>query len=486
MKNLSLTFAFILVLLTLLLQPLRSQDISVSYASFYNENEKYVEVYLYAVGSTLAYDTLENGLIQASLDFTITFSQGDEIYNFDKFTLNSPPDSVARDFMEIKRFALENGKYLLKVNARDKNKLQNAFNFSTELSIDFNQTLVQLSDIQLLSAFKANDQNSKHVKSGYFLEPAAFNFFPQTINQLSFYLEVYNPASDSYKASYLSYAIYQKQANGDSKRILRKYKKLSDRPLQALILSLPIDALPSGNYELMVELRNRDKLLVDAVNQIFQRSNPTVDLSYQSSNDPGFEESFAIKLPKDDVRYTLKALAPVAKGMDGRTIEELFFDDKLRPKQYFIYNYFYDLLPTNPEFAFEQFMNVAKAVDKTYRSNVGYGFETDRGNIFMKYGKPTEVVHVEDEPSAPPYEIWFYNFLEESKQYNIKFIFYNPSLATNDFVLLHSNCRGERYNPRWEVELYKNAPNEQVGQNSASTRMEDNYRRNARKIWEEL
>lgn len=486
MKNLFPSFTFILVMINLLLPPLKSQDISVSHAAFYNNDEKYVEVYLYAVGSSLSYDTLETGLLMASLDFTITFSREDEIYNFDKFTLNSPPDSMVRDFMEVKRFALENGKYLLKVTAQDKNKQSGTFNFSEEILIDFNPTLAQLSDIQLLSAFKANASSSNHVKNGYFLETAAFNFFPQSMGQLSFYMEVYNPSSDTYKASYLSYAIYQKQANGDSKRVIRKYKKLSDRSLQALILSLPIDELPSGNYELMVELRNRDKLLVDAVNLDFQRSNPLLDLSYQSASDVGFEESFAIKMPKDEVRYALKALAPVAKGMDNRTIEELFFDDEVRPKQYFIYNYFYDMLPSNPESAFEQFMNVARAVDKTYRSNVGYGFETDRGNIFMKYGKPTEVVHVEDEPSAPPYEIWFYNFLEDSKQYNIKFIFYNPSLATNDFVLLHSNCRGERYNPRWEVELYKNAPNEQVGQNSASTQMEDNYRRNARKIWEEL
>ena len=31
---------------------------------------------------------------------------------------------------------------------------------------------------------------------------------------------------------------------------------------------------------------------------------------------------------------------------------------------------------------------VVKAVDKTFFSGFGHGFETDRGRVFLKYGKP--------------------------------------------------------------------------------------------------
>jgi len=104
-------------------------------------------------------------------------------------------------------------------------------------------------------------------------------------------------------------------------------------------------------------------------------------------------------------------------------------------------------------------MEIAKAVDKTYQRNVGFGFESDRGYIFLKYGKPNNIVSVEDEPTAPPYEIWIYNYLEETKQTDVKFLFYNKTLAANDMQLLHSTVRGEYSNPRWELELYGNDPN---------------------------
>ena len=61
-------------------------------------------------------------------------------------------------------------------------------------------------------------------------------------------------------------------------------------------------------------------------------------------------------------------------------------------------------------------MEVAKAVDRLYKSGFGYGFETDRGNIFMKYGKPNDIVTVENDPSAPPYEMWVYNDFPKTKQ----------------------------------------------------------------------
>ncbi|MEZ4983759.1 MAG: hypothetical protein R2795_01770 [Saprospiraceae bacterium] len=42
----------------------------------------------------------------------------------------------------------------------------------------------------------------------------------------------------------------------------------------------------------------------------------------------------------------------------------------------------------------------------------------------------------------------------------MRFIFYNPSLAADDFILLHSDVFGERQNPQWQLELYRDSPYE--------------------------
>jgi GWxTD domain-containing protein len=479
----SISFPFIILFFVILIrQTALSLDIGIAHASFSSEKEKYTEIYLYVVGSTVNYTYLDDSSMQAAVEFTITFSRNNQIVNFDKFILNSPVAGNPGDFVGIKRFALQNGRYELNVDAVDLNDPENIFRFEDRIELDFDPTAVGLSDLQMLARFETSDAENDFVKNGLYLEPAPFNFYPESLDKLAVYLEVYNPSADPFKAAYLSYGIYDTKNN----MISQRFKKLAEKRSQAMILQLPIDELRSGNYELMVELRNRDKLLVDVRSVSFQRSNLPVDLQKEMSENPGFERSFSSQLDEEEVIYSLRAITPLLTGDQSLALEQILRSDELRSKQYFLYQYFFNQYPIDPALAYGQFMEVARAVDRSYRSNVGYGFETDRGKIFIKYGKPTEVVHVEDEPSAPPYEIWFYNKLEESKQYNIKFLFYNPSLAANDYELLHSNCRGERNNPRWEVQLYDNAPNEQVGQNAASTEMQDNYRRNARRIWEEM
>ena len=80
----------------------------------------------------------------------------------------------------------------------------------------------------------------------------------------------------------------------------------------------------------------------------------------------------------------------------------------------------------------------------------------------------------------------FYEGLEIYGQTNVKFLFYNPSKASNDFLLLHSNCFGEVQNPRWEIELYKSVSATQAIGNDPlnSTQVEDNFGRNARRYFE--
>jgi hypothetical protein len=43
-------------------------------------------------------------------------------------------------------------------------------------------------------------------------------------------------------------------------------------------------------------------------------------------------------------------------------------------------------------------------------------------------------------------------------QQEVKFVFYDPDLAGNNYILLHSTMRGEINNPQWKRELYKNSP----------------------------
>ena len=163
------------------------------------------------------------------------------------------------------------------------------------------------------------------------------------------------------------------------------------------------------------------------------------------------------RLDSLELRYSLKA---IASNVDAGSVEVLNLVIKNRDveaQRRYLYS-FWAGIDKNPEEAYTRYMEVARAVDETYKSAFGYGFETERGRIFMKYGKPSNVITVENEPSAPPYEIWFYDKVPGDRpQSDVKFLFYNPSLAGGNYQLLHSTCIGEVSNPAWEVELYRDS-----------------------------
>jgi GWxTD domain-containing protein len=194
------------------------------------------------------------------------------------------------------------------------------------------------------------------------------------------------------------------------------------------------------------------------------------------------ELGFVKDIPDDSLDYYVRAMAPIVQSMEVDIMNTLLKKENPKALRYFIHRYWTAEAGKLAGPAFYGYMKIARVVDDNYKTGFGYGFESDRGHTFLKYGKPDEVIEVEDEPSAPPYEIWFYNLFPATHQTNVRFLFYNPSLSKGAFKLLHSTAIGEVRNERWEIELYRDATLEIPGVNE--TVMGDNVYRNARKYFE--
>jgi GWxTD domain-containing protein len=159
---------------------------------------------------------------------------------------------------------------------------------------------------------------------------------------------------------------------------------------------------------------------------------------------------------------------------------------ELEHQRRFLHQFWSEISPLSPEGAYREYMKIAAAVDLQYHSAFGYGFETDRGHILLKYGFPDDIIAVDDEPSAPPYEIWFYHQFPATHQTNVRFLFYNASLAGGDYKLLHSTATGEIQNPRWQLILYSDALTEQEGGDFIDARgVRDNFHRRAVEYFED-
>jgi len=344
-----------------------------------------------------------------------------------------------------------------------------------------------LSDILILGKLKKAETDHTMAKNGYYMKPLSFNFASQKLQQLDFYIETYFPNNIEAIDYFLQYNIMEGFITDiNSKPLLSKYKKLTTNTVEPLILSFPLSNLRSGDYHVRVNIIDKHKNSLCSRSINFIRSNPEADIAYLESYNETLDNSFVNNIKKDELEYILKAHVPVTEQHQISTLSELIRSNKTKSQKQFIFQYWKSKTSTNPEEAFKKYMEVASAVDKMFYSNVGFGFQSDRGYIFLKYGKPSSVITVDTEVDAPPYEIWYYNYLSLSKQTNVRFLFYNPSLAHNDFRLLHSTCLGEKINPAWETELYKSVPKERIGNTVDATQVVENTNRNARRYFNEF
>ncbi len=480
-------FSFLLTLLAS--AALRALDASLSYATFKNGSGGFIEVYLHVIGKTVEFQPTLDSNLQASVEVVILFKKAGTIIKFDKYRLNSPLAKSPMNFVDVKRYALENGDYEIEVSLQDLNRADNAGKYAVAFNMDFSDDRLGQSDIQLLASFKKADPGmEKHpmVKSGLYLEALPANFCGKNASLLTFYNEIYG-ADRFIGADYMvSYFIEKTDAVGEPKIISIAHKRRSPEPVAVLLHQMDISQLESGNFNLTVEVRSSTKQLLSKKSVFFQRSNPNLTADREDIAAQGLSgDEFVTAMNEDELRFSLKAIAMQVDKTDGELMNILIKEKKQDAMRLYLFSYWAKQNPNNPKVAYDAYMEVAKAIDRKFENGFGYGFETDRGNIFMKYGAPNDVISVENDPSAPPYEIWFYNQFPQTGQNNVKFLFYNPSLADNGFLLLHSNARGEINNPRWEIELYRNAPTESEDSDFiGGTRMQDNVGRHARRLFE--
>lgn len=458
-------------------------DASLSFARFSSPQGTYLELYFHVAGSTVESVPLTDSTMQGAVDVLVLFEQNDQVIRYDKFRLNSPVGARIVDFVDLKRYPLPQGTYELKVEISDAQIPERARKYSTSIELTFPTTEVNQSDIQLLAAVESTEAEGPMVKNGFLMEPLPFNYYGRGANVLTFYHEIYNSDQVIGVPFVVSYRI-DKIENGTGSSMLIGHKRQEPTAVNPVLVRMDIGELPSGNYQLVVDVRDRERALLSSRSIAFQRSNPMIDVAKfeEAMAQVVIEEEFVEDLTPEEVEYSLRAIGPLLPPNDVELVDILLRNDSLRAQRMYLYGFWLKENRIDPKQTYDEFMEVARAVDQMYDSGFRHGFETDRGYVYIKYGQPSDISRNENEPSAPPYEIWSYNEMARTNQNNVRFIFYNPSLAADDFILLHSDVIGERQNPQWELELYRDAPGEHPNDYFGGEEVQDNIGRRARRL----
>ncbi len=453
-------------------------DVSMQISRFRSESSPFVEVSLYIVGSSLT--CWPGRSDEYGVEYTLVVKDAtSNILSGNKYRLSNKK-CPARDLIDVRRFNLAAGTYSIEVELTDFQDSLNTVTMIQQVTIDEPLQAGSLSDVQLLSVVKTdpNGVSSLH-KSGLYMEPVAFGYYYPTLSKMHMYSEAYG--TDKLDGQpYIQYTI--SAVGGDIPPPIIAYRKVEKQPVTVNVYQWDISKLITGPYTLEASLYDGNKQLITTRKIEFSRYSPEADSIFLASGALNLETSFAKKIPEDSLDYSLRAMLPIMNSVQVDLMNTVIKKGNADAKRFFIHRYWTDESGKYGGQAFASYMKVARFVDEEFRSGFGYGFETDRGHIFLKYGKPNDLIAIEDEPSAPPYEIWFYNTFPATHQNNVRFLFYNPSLGKNAFKLLHSTAIGEVKNEQWELELYRDALSETpaVGEKE----MGENVNRNARRYFE--
>lgn len=463
-------FIFLIIAFSCTLNAFSARGIGafLSHSTFYIPGQSpYVEMYLEIIGNTLKYKQTPTGLFQGSIQVTMIIKQDSVIKDFKKYELLSAEvedtTGVGVNFIDQQRFILPNGDYVMEFSIADNNVNKKPETLLYPFTIDFPSDKQSMSDIQLINSYTKTTKDNILSKSGYDLVPLVDNFFPSSKNKLTFYSEIYNPAytEDSDEKFLISYYI----ESFENHKILNEYAR-SKREISKLVTvvlnEFDITSLPSGNYNLVISLRDKANNILASNSAFFQRSNPAMNNIAMDYSKVDLTNAFASRITSaDTLREYIRSLTPIATEMEKVFINHQSPTAELATLQQYFEKFWESRDIFDPETAWEKYNIQVQRVNKAYGTQVRKGYYTDMGNIYLKYGEPStiqdmayDVSNLSGEGSVP-YQIWHYYSLNEGRERNKRFVFINSEVGAREYTLVHSDVKGEIQNWNWQSQLVR-------------------------------
>lgn len=448
---------------------------NLNYATFHApETGSFIETYLSVAGESVVFTKNQNGKYQATIQISMIFTENDKVKNFKKYELLSPEvadsNQLNFNFIDLQRIVLPSGKFNFELSIMDKHNPSQKFKTDIPVEINYDEQSVIVSGIQLVESYSKTTQTGILTKSGYDVVPKVSNYYPASSSKLTIYAEIYNTSKilgDSAKYLVSTY-IQNSESNKKMQSFIRHKKEIAAK-VNTVFADFDITALPSGNYNMVIEARDKENKLVGLNTTFFQRNNPDYLPAMATYDSSMLLKSFVSSYPDDSIPQFIKYLRPIAAGYEKEFIDRGSKSANIRTMRAFFYDFWLNRNEANPEGAWLDYLNQVQIVNKLFTHNNGKikGFDTDRGRVYLQYGPPNTLnenpfdsghnTSISDTElnkgiaGAVPYEIWHYYRIKN--QTNKVFVFYNPHLIPKGYELLHSDVQGELYNPQWKSQL---------------------------------
>lgn len=436
----------------------------LNYNAYNTDNQQpYIEFQFIIDGGTAKYIPASDDTYAAEIEITVDIRKKEDDKEVDvnklHYILVSPQtrDSVSPRgtlFSDMRNVAVPNGDYYLYFTLKDIHGNSDTVHYVDFIQVHFPEDRISLSGISLYERLNGSGEGGVFFKYNFAITPLFMSYAPETVNTLPFTMEIYNTEKVLGKGKNFIVKAELAEVGRIPDPTYTVYRTMPTAPVSIFLHLYSIFKLPSGNYNLNIYVMNEDSTVLATASTFFQRSNPRIKFDVANYDNVVIERTFVEDMTDiNQMREDVACLYPI-----GSYLEQDFFNQSMKKVpleqlQRYFYSFWLARNPNDPEGAWLAYKAKVDYVNETYGSSVIKGFRTDRGRVYLKYGPPTSITEEPYDPQAYPYEIWHYYVLGE--QTNVKFIFYNRDLVTNNYELLHSDYLGEIQDPGWQMKLVR-------------------------------
>jgi GWxTD domain-containing protein len=421
----------------------------------------------------------DGGQVLFQAELTLIVSQNGQVIDFRKVRASSDPvgEDLPANMLSVERFFLKNGRYSLELKATDiGNPDDPGQTYVQEFAIDNLSEGAFVSDIEFVSAYTPTAEPNAFSKSGYDILPYLSSYFPTDMTKLVFYAEIYQTHNYFGEGAAFASSVCITDALNREIAECKRIRREKAAPVVPMLQSLDISNLPTGDYKLRIEVRDRENNLVVARERKFARN-----FVVQAPADPTLvpddviRNSFAARYTNRDSLYAiLQSHLPAAESIERTTIDYRLGEADLAMLQSFFYSFWQRRSPGDPEGAWRAYEKQLAIVESNFATKIRRGWQTDRGRVYLQYGPPSSRVVRNHDPDYWPFEIWHY-YETNTGLHDRRFLFINTSLNT-DMELLHSDVPDEVQNNDWKQLVRSRQGNNPavIGRN-ANNQMVDPY-----------
>lgn len=352
-----------------------------------------------------------------------------------------------RSLVGLLRFLLDPGSYRVHLAAIDVNDHARKDSISFTLFVPVYRTdSPTMSDLELCSSIREAppDERSTFYKNTFEVIPNPGATFGNKLPYLYYYLELYG-------LQHLAAATYSVTASvlDATDRIVFKHQRRKVRNLHSTVEVgvFDVSSLRSGVYVLKIVLSDSVHGELAEAQRKFFVYNPSIELADTSARESTKEylaSEYGV-MGENDMDQEFAIDRYIATGDEVKKYSELHSVDAKREFLYFFWKKRDPDPSTSVNEAKQEFMARVRYANDQFSSGMKSGWKTDRGRVYIMYGKPDEIERHPNESGVKPYEIWYYHGI----QGGVEFVFIDKT-GFADYMLVHSTHRNELHDEDWQ------------------------------------